>query len=47
MASLKQQRNARLLAALTGRGEAGLEGMDAEQADRFIAARWNEWMTAQ
>ena len=45
--SLKQQRNARLLAALTGRGEAEVEGMDSEAADRFIAKAWNEWMTAQ
>ena len=45
--SLKQQRNARLLAALTGRGEAEVEGLDAEQADRFIAKAWNEWMSAQ
>jgi len=43
-ANLKQKRNVRLLAGLTGKEGPDAERMSFTEADQWIAARWREWM---
>ena len=42
--NLKQKRNVRLLAALTGEAAPDVEAMSFSEVDRWIAKRWRQWM---
>ena len=46
-ANLKQKRNLRLLSQMTGAPEPDVDSMDVAEADRWLAARWSEWMAQQ
>lgn len=46
-ANLKQKRNLRLLSRLTGSPVPDVEQMSTGEADRWVGARWSEWMEQQ